>query len=56
MSNEPSRFDDYPAHGAVSAEAALITAWSSLENFHSDLVVVGGLSIYFHTRNKVDPL
>lgn len=40
----------------VTAEAALIAAWSSLENFHSDLVVVGGLAIYFHTRDKVDPL
>lgn len=50
------QFDDYPAHGVVSAEAALVTAWSSLENFHADLVVVGGLAIYFHTRRKVDPL
>lgn len=55
MSDEPKQFDDYPAHGVVSAEAALVTAWSSLENFHSDLVVVGGLAIYFHTRNKVNP-
>jgi len=56
MSDGPSRFDDYPADGTVSAEAAVVTAWSLLENFHSDLVVVGGLAIYFHTRNKVDPL
>lgn len=56
MNDEPSRFDDYPAHGVVSAEAALVTAWSALENFHSELVVVGGLAIYFHTRHKVDPL
>jgi len=56
MNDGPSQFDDYPAHGTVSAEAAVVTAWSLLENFHSDLVVVGGLAIYFHTRNKVDPL
>lgn len=56
MSEDPLQFDDYPAHGVVSAEAALVTAWSSLESFHSDLVVVGGLAIYFHTRQKVNPL
>lgn len=56
MSEQPANFDDYPAHGVISAEAALVTAWSSLESFHSDLVVIGGLAIYFHTRNKIDPL
>ncbi len=56
MSEQPASFDEYPAHGVISAEAALVAAWSSLENFHSDLVVIGGLAIYFHTRNKVDPL
>ncbi len=56
MSEQPANFDSYPAHGVISAEAALVAAWSSLENFHSDLVVIGGLAIYFHTRNKVDPL
>lgn len=56
MSGQPENFDDYPAHGVISAEAALVAAWSALENFHSDLVVIGGLAIYFHTHNKVDPL
>ena len=56
MSDDLEHLDDYPAQGVVSAEAALVTAWSSLENFHSDLVLVGGLAIYLHTRDKVDPL
>jgi hypothetical protein len=56
MSNDLEHLDDYPAQGVVSAEAALVRAWSSLENFHADLVVVGGLAVYFHTRDKIDPL
>lgn len=56
MSKQPSQFDDYPAHGVVSASAALVTAWSALENFHSELAVVGGLAIYFHTQHQVNPL
>ena len=39
----------------LSVEAALVQAWCALENFHSDLVVVGGLSILYHTRNKTQP-
>lgn len=56
MNEEPNHIDAYPAQGVISAEAALVTAWSSLENFHRDLVVVGGLAIYFHTCNKVAPI
>ena len=56
MNGQPSQFDEYPALGVVSASAALVTAWSALENFHSELVVVGGLAIYFHTQHKVNPL
>jgi len=56
MSEQLSHFDEYPAHGVVSASAALVTAWSALENFHSELAVVGGLAIYFHTRHQVNPL
>jgi len=56
MNVEASNPGDYPAPGVVSAEAALVIAWASLENFHADLVVVGGLAIYFHTRRKVHPL
>lgn len=56
MSGQPSHFDDYPAHGVLTASAALITAWSALENFHSELAVVGGLAIYFHTQHRVNAL
>lgn len=56
MSDSLSHLDDYPVDGALTAEAALATAWSALENFHDDLVVVGGLAIYLHTRNQVTPL
>jgi hypothetical protein len=56
MNGQPSQFDDYPAHGVVSASGALVRAWSALENFHSDLVVVGGLAIHFHTRQVENPL
>ncbi len=55
MSGPAEHLDDYPPEGVLSAEAALVAAWSSLENFHSDLVVIGGLAIHFHTRGKVDP-
>ncbi len=56
MSGQPSHFDEYPAHGVVSAGSALVTAWAALENFHAYLVVVGGLAIHFHTRHKANPL
>jgi hypothetical protein len=56
MNGQPSQFDDYPTHGVVSASGALVRAWSALENFHSDLVVVGGLAIHFHTRQVENPL
>ncbi len=55
MSDQPAHLDDYPPEGVLSAEAALVAAWSSLENFHSDLVVIGGLAIHFHTRGKAHP-
>ena len=56
MNEQASHFDEYPAHGILTASAALVKAWSALENFHSDLTVVGGLAIYFHTRDKEHPL
>ena len=55
MSGTPEHLDGYPAVGLLSAEAALVKAWAALENFHQDLVVVGGLAIHCHTRNKLHP-
>ena len=55
MSDTPARLSDYPAEGLLSAETALVKAWAALENFHRDLVVVGGLAIHYHTRHKIHP-
>jgi hypothetical protein len=42
-----SSFAEYPPRSLVGAEAALLTAWASLERFHDDLVLVGGLAIKY---------
>jgi hypothetical protein len=44
------RFDDYPPRSLESAEAALLTAWRSLERYQDDLVLVGGLAVHYLTR------
>ncbi|HEV2330102.1 MAG TPA: hypothetical protein VGY56_15070 [Verrucomicrobiae bacterium] len=46
-------FTDYPKHSLVSAEKALLTAWRSLERYHEDLVLVGGLAIHYLTKRNV---
>jgi hypothetical protein len=45
-----SSFAEYPPRSLAGAEAALLTAWASLERFHDDLVLVGGLAIKYLTR------
>src|SRR5437870_1673710 len=45
-----SSFAEYPARSLDRAEAALLTAWASLERFHDDLVLVGGLAVKYLTR------
>jgi len=40
-------FAEYPARSLAGAEAALLTAWASLNRFHADLVLVGGLAIKY---------
>lgn len=42
-------FAAYPARSLAGAEAALLTAWPSLERFHQDLVLVGGLAVKYLT-------
>ena len=37
----------------MSAEAALLTAWCSLERYHDDLVLVGGLAVHYLTKRDV---
>ena len=48
--------DDYSLRGLQAAERALFLAWDALENFREDLVVVGGLAIHYHTRERKHPV
>lgn len=43
-------FTDYPRESLESAEAALLTAWRSLDRYHNDLVLVGGLAVHYLTK------
>jgi hypothetical protein len=43
-------FDEYPPGSMKSAEVALLTAWRSLERYHDDLALVGGLAVHYLTR------
>lgn len=43
-------FAEYPQRSLAGAEAALLTAWASLERFHDDLVLVGGLALKYLTK------
>ena len=45
-----SSFAEYPPRSLAGAEAALLTAWASLERFHEDLVLVGGLAVKYLTK------
>lgn len=45
-----SSFAEYPPRSLAGAEAALLTAWASLERFHADLVLVGGLAVKYLTK------
>jgi hypothetical protein len=45
-----SSFAEYPPRSLTGAEAALLTAWASLERFHDDLVLVGGLAVRYLTK------
>ena len=44
---------EYPPRSLTGAEAALLTAWASLERFHDDLVLVGGLAFKYLTNPGV---
>jgi len=43
-------FAEYPPRSLAGAEAALLTAWASLERFHAEFVLVGGLAVKYLTR------
>jgi hypothetical protein len=49
-------FEDYPKESLPSAEAALLTAWRSLDRYHDDLVLVGGLAVHYLTRRNLPGL
>lgn len=51
-----STFGEYPKDSLVSAEKALLTAWRSLERYHDDIVLVGGLAVHYLTRRTVADL
>lgn len=56
MSDLEYGWQKYPAEGLLTTENALFEAWDSLENFRSDLVVVGGLAVHYHTRDLTNAL
>jgi hypothetical protein len=49
-------FQEYPQPSLVAAEAALLTAWRSLERYHGDLVLVGGLAVHYLTKKEATRL
>lgn len=49
-------FADYPKASLPAAEAALLTVWPSLERYHSELVLVGGLAVHLLTKRNVTDL
>lgn len=49
-------FQDYPKESLPAAEAALLTAWRTLERYHDDLVLVGGLAVHYLTRHDLPGL
>lgn len=46
----------YPPRSLNSAEAALLTAWRSMDRYWNDLVLVGGLAVHYLTRREVPGL
>jgi hypothetical protein len=51
-----SSFVEYPPRSLARAEAALLTAWASLERFHTELVLIGGLAVRYLTKPSGDLL
>jgi len=49
-------FQEYPKGSLPSSEAALLTAWRTLERYHDDLVLVGGLAVHYLTRRDLPGL
>ena len=49
-------FQQYPKESLHASEAALLTAWRTLERYHDDLVLVGGLGVHYLTRHDLPGL
>jgi len=49
-------FAEYPPRSLASAEAALLTAWGSLQAYQDDLVLVGGLAVHYLTKRNLETL
>jgi hypothetical protein len=49
-------FAEYPPRSLASAEAALLTAWGSLQAHQDDLVLVGGLAVHYLTKRNLETL
>jgi hypothetical protein len=49
-------FSEYPKDSLASAEKALLTVWRSLERYHEDLALVGGLAVHCLTKRTVADL
>jgi hypothetical protein len=49
-------FQEYPRESLPASEAALLTAWRTLERYHDDLVLVGGLAVHYLTRRDLPGL
>ena len=45
-------FAAYPARGLAAAETALLTIWPTLNRYHDDLVLVGGLAVHYLTKKE----
>jgi hypothetical protein len=43
-------FAEYPSRSLAAAETALLTLWPTLNRYHDDLVLVGGLAVNYLTR------
>ena len=43
-------FADYPPRGLAAAESALLTIWPTLNRYHDELVLVGGLAVHYLTN------
>lgn len=48
-----STYGDYPKGSLDWAEMVLLTAWRSLERYHDEIVLVGGLAVHYLTRRDV---